>query len=252
MGLRGKEAVPGGHRRGISRELMTKANVEFRKRLRLEGYRVLSRGFYLRDPGAVARGILGKYLARYLRGTVLIGRIVEAEAYYGSDDPASHAFRGMTQRNRLMFGMGGRAYIYLAYGNHFLLNIVRQKEGIAGAVLVRAVEPVEGIEEMARLRRVAEVGRLTNGPGRLTQALAIDARVKGCDLTDSELVIRHKMGQRQPEVAVSPRIGISRGKESYERYYIPGNRFVSIARRLSRVRPARGGRQLNRTGRKPR
>ena len=156
-----------------------------------------------------------------------MGRIVEAEAYYGKDDPASHAFRGMTARNKLMFDIGGKTYIYLAYGNHSLLNIVAQRKGLPGAVLIRAVEPVEGVAEMAKLRRTRDVARLTKGPGRLTEAFAIDGKLTGCDVTDSELLVCRKIGERRPVIASSSRIGISRGKQLCERYYIPGNPFVS-------------------------
>ena len=198
-----------------------------RRRLETDGYRVLSRRFYLRSPGEVARAILGKYLVRSMDGTLLVGRIVEAEAYYGRDDPASHAFRGITGRNREMFAMGGTAYIYLAYGNHFLINIVTGRVGVPGAVLIRALEPVQGMREMGRLRRTTDVSRLTNGPGRLTEALGIHGEDSGCDLTDSSILICRRIGERSPDVAVSPRIGISRGKEFNERYYVPGNPFVS-------------------------
>jgi DNA-3-methyladenine glycosylase len=126
-----------------------------------------------------------------------------------------------------MFGRGGKAYIYLAYGNHYLLNFVTGQQGSAGAVLIRAVEPVEGIAEMARRRQTTQLARLTKGPGRLTKAFGIDGRLAGCDVTESELLACYRMGERKPVVAVSPRIGIRRGTESRERYYIPGNPFVS-------------------------
>jgi len=197
------------------------------ERLEAWGYRILSRRFYLRGPGEVARRLLGKYLVRQHLGELLIGRIVETEAYYGSNDPASHAFRGMTERNKLMFGIGGKAYIYLAYGSHYLLNIVTGTAGTPGAVLIRAVEPVEGIEEMARRRRTTDVHRLTNGPGRLTQAFGIGGELNGCDVTDSALLICRRIGERRPAVAAGHRIGISRGKQFDDRYYIPGNSFVS-------------------------
>lgn len=202
-------------------------NEKLRRRLRVGGYRILARGFYLRSPGEVARGILGKYLVRIIRGKILIGRIVEAEAYYGKDDSASHAFRGMTARNELMFDIGGKAYIYLAYGNHFLLNIVTGRNGDPGAVLIRAVEPVEGVAEMAKLRGTSRPALSTKGPGRLTKAFAIDGKLAGCDVTDSELLICRRIGERRPAFGRSSRIGISQGKELFERYYIPGNPFVS-------------------------
>lgn len=202
-------------------------NERLRRRLRVGGYRIVARSFYLRSPGEVARGILGKYLVRIFRGKTLIGRIVEAEAYYGKDDPASHAFRGMTARNELMFDIGGKTYIYLAYGNHFLLNIVTGGNGKPGAVLIRAIEPVEGIAEMAKLRGTSEAGLSTKGPGRLSEAFAIDGKLAGYNVTDSELLICRRIGERRPALGRSSRIGISRGKELLERYYIPDNLFVS-------------------------
>lgn len=198
-----------------------------RERLETAGYRVLSRRFYLRKTGEVARTLLGKYIARDLRGRILIGRIVETEAYYGGEDPASHAFRGMTPRNKPMFGIGGKAYIYLAYGNHHLLNIVTGTAGTPGAVLIRGVEPVGGIEEMVRRRGSVAAHRLANGPGRLTQAFGISAEHNSCDVTDSVLFICRRIGERRTAVAVSHRIGISRGKQFNDRYYIPGNPCVS-------------------------
>jgi DNA-3-methyladenine glycosylase len=198
-----------------------------RGRLKQAGYAVLSRRFFLRSPGEVAKGMLGKYLVRSLRGTLLIGRIVEVEAYYGEMDPASHAHRGMTNRNKVMFDVGGKAYIYLAYGNHFLVNLVAGKQGTPGAVLIRAVEPVEGIAEMARRRKTADVSRLTSGPGRLTKAFGIHGKLTGCDVTDSELLTCYRIGERKPLMSMSPRIGIRRGTELRERYYIPGNPFIS-------------------------
>ncbi len=206
----------------------------------LAGYQILARRFYLRNPGEVARSILGKYLVRHIGGKLLIGRIVETEAYYGKDDPASHAFRGMTARNRAMYEIGGKAYIYLAYGNHFLLNVVTGRKEVPGAVLIRAVEPVAGVAEMMRLRGTDDVALLTKGPGRLTRAFAIDGKLRGCDLTHSGLLICRKIGERRPAIALSSRIGIRHGKNLHERYYLPGNPFVSAPGRSSRTKVARG------------
>lgn len=207
-----------------------RANVQseaVRRWLKHAGYAVLSRKFFLRNPGEVAKGMLGKYLVRSLRGTLLIGRIVEVEAYYGEMDPASHAHRGMTNRNKVMFDIGGKAYIYLAYGNHFLVNLVADKQGTPGAVLIRAVEPVQGIAEMSSRRKTTDVSRLTNGPGRLTEAFGIHSKLTGCDVTDSELLACYRIGERKPPMSRSPRIGIRRGTELRERYYIPDNPFIS-------------------------
>ena len=193
------------------------------------GYRILGTSFYWQPTGIVARSLLGKYLVRFLDGMTLVGRIVETEAYYHSNDPACHAYRGMTKRNEMMFGTSGRAYVYFTYGNHYLLNVVTGKIGKGEAALIRALEPIEGLEVM-RLNRNREKERdLTTGPGKLAQAMAIDLSLNGCDLRKSELVIARREKKQDFKIERSRRIGISEGKELLERYYIAGNKFVSVS-----------------------
>ena len=194
--------------------------------------RTLPRAFYDRDPRRVARALLGKLLLRRSAGRLRAGRIVEVEVYLAEKDPAAHAFRGPTPRNRVLFGPPGHAYVYLIYGNHFCLNVSCLPPGNAGCVLLRALEPVAGLREMARARGVKLDGaralaRLTSGPGRLCQALGVTrARDNGKDFTRSDLEIADD-GFRPRKVAVTPRIGIRKAAERPLRYIIAGNPFVS-------------------------
>ena len=136
----------------------------------------LKRNFFQRDTSLVARELLGKILVRKLQGKYTSGIIIETEAYYGMGDPASHAFRGMTPRSRVMFGKAGVAYVYLCYGVYWLLNAVTEKEDTPGAVLIRGLKPLEGIQEMKKRREIQEVKQLADGPGKLTIALGIDGK----------------------------------------------------------------------------
>lgn len=165
----------------------------------------------------------------------LVCEIVEVEAYRGSDDPASHAFRGMTPRNRPMFGEPGHAYIYFTYGNHYCLNVTTQPTGKAGAILIRAVEPLEGIMTMRQLRSGVTDLQLTNGPGKLTKALDIDRSLNEIDLTSTgRLYITKPVHEEQVEVCRSSRIGITMGKERLWRFYIKSNPYVSRAQTKKR------------------
>lgn len=156
------------------------------------------------------------------------GIIVETEAYE-REDPASHAFRGLTARNQVMFGPPGRAYVYFTYGMHYLLNIVCEGEGEAAAVLVRALEPTDGIEEMRRRRApVHELHDLTNGPGKLTQALGVDLAQNGMPVNRGELKVMPRSADwQEPHIATTPRIGISVGKRRQWRYVAADSRFLS-------------------------
>jgi len=157
------------------------------------------------------------------RGT-LAGRIIEVEAYRGPRDPASHAFR-LTPRSQIMWGPPGAAYVYFTYGNHFCLNVVTEREGIAGAVLFRALEPVAGLELM-RTNRNVEQRLLTSGPGRLTRAMGIGPEYNGADLTRPPLYLAY--GRRRPIlVRTSGRIGIQVATSRRWRFYLPGNPFLS-------------------------
>jgi len=184
----------------------------------------LGRAFFNRPTIDVARDLLGKIL---VHGSTA-GRIVETEAYLGSDDAAAHAARGLTPRTRVIFGPPGHAYVYLIYGMYECLNMVAEAEGTAGCVLIRAPEPLAGIEKMRRRRPAARgLEDLANGPGKLTLAMAITRRHNGADLTRGPLTV-HAPAAAQPfEIAVSQRIGIQQSRELPLRFFIAGNRFVS-------------------------
>ncbi len=201
----------------------------------------LGRSFYSRYTPDVARDLLGSVLVRVLDGEELRARIVEVEAYRGADDPASHAYRGMTKRTSVMFGEPGHAYVYFTFGFHYCLNLTTEVEGEPGAVLIRAVEPLSGIEEMRRRRGVEDLLRIAKGPGNLTKAMGIDLRLNGEDVvTSKELFVLS--GRPDGEVAVSTRIGISSGKDKMWRYYIRGSAFVSGSNRHNYRTRESGGR----------
>jgi len=188
---------------------------------------ILPRDFYARQTVRVARELLGKHLVRVLGRTRMVGSIVEVEAYRGSDDPASHAFRGLTARNSPMFGEPGHAYVYFTYGNHYCLNATTQKSGTPGAVLIRAIEPLEGIQLMRRQRLGMCDISLTNGPGKLTKALRIDGSLNEVDLTKyGPLFITKGVGGK-PRIASSARIGIREGSDRQWRFYLAQNPYVS-------------------------
>ncbi|MGH9586248.1 MAG: DNA-3-methyladenine glycosylase [Acidobacteriaceae bacterium] len=194
--------------------------------------RLLPRSFYSRPPDAVAHALLGKILERRLRGQRLCGRIVEVEAYFGKDDPAAHSAAGKTARNAVLFGPPGHAYVYFIYGMYSCMNVSCEPEGQAGCVLLRALEPLSGMETMTRLRGLSHSAKprmLTTGPGRLCQALGIvRATHNGLDLTDpaSELQIRDD-GFRPVSIRATPRIGIRKAVEHPHRFLIEENGFVS-------------------------
>ena len=189
--------------------------------------RVLPRDFYARDTVKVAKDLLGKRLVRVKGKNRMEGKIVEVEAYRGLDDPASHAFRGLTPRNAPMFGEPGHAYIYFTYGNHYCLNITTQKVGTPGAVLIRAIQPLEGLHEMRRLRPNVPDSNLTNGPGKLTKALGITKSLNEVDMTKRGDLFVTESDETMPKVAKSVRVGISQGADRLWRFYVAGNSYVS-------------------------
>ena len=174
----------------------------------------LRRDFFARDTLAVARELLGQRLVRVLDGERLSGRIVEVEAYIGEGDQACHASRGRTRRNATMFGPPGHAYVYFIYGMHYCLNVVTESQGYPAAVLIRALEPCEGVEEMRVLRGGRADSLLTSGPARLCQALAVDRRFDGADLCapDALLFLEHDVTVPDEAVVTGPRINV-RGDE---------------------------------------
>ncbi|CAN5430952.1 DNA-3-methyladenine glycosylase [soil metagenome] len=183
--------------------------------------RRLPRSFYRRDPLEVAPELLGKVLVHGGRA----GRIVEVEAYRGTDDPASHAFRGPTARTEVMFGPPGHLYVYFTYGMHWCANVVTSEAGEAGAVLIRALSPLRRIDDMAGARPAARRPvDLANGPAKLCQALGIDGRHDGIDLVAAEQgVTVVDDGVEPPDApAVGPRVGISVALDRPWRFSIPG------------------------------
>jgi len=200
---------------------------------------VLPREFYNRDPRHVSRDLLGKVLVRRERKELLAARIVEVEAYLGENDLAAHAAVGRTARNAVLFGPPGYAYVYFIYGNHYCLNVSCLPDGVAGGILFRALEPLSGIEEMARLRGISldgnrDLRELTSGPGRLAEAFGITReRDNGKDLTsrDADLFIGDD-GYRVRRILTTTRIGITKAAELPLRYVIAGNDFVSGPKRL--------------------
>jgi DNA-3-methyladenine glycosylase len=193
---------------------------------------VIPRAFYDRDPRVVGPELLGKILVRRQGRKKLIARIVEVEAYLGPDDPAAHASIGKTPRNAVLFGRPGFAYVYFIYGNHYCLNVSCLPDGVPGGILFRALEPLEGIEDMFKLRAVSrdsDLRTLTSGPGRLAAAFGITReRDNGKDLTSakSDLYIAND-GATRPQVLVTRRIGINKAVDMPLRYIVAGNRFVS-------------------------
>jgi DNA-3-methyladenine glycosylase len=200
--------------------------------------------FFNRDPRRVARALLGKLLIRKTARGILAGRIVETEAYLGKDDAAAHAAAGRTARNAVLFGPPGHAYVYFIYGNHYCLNVSCLPDGDPGCVLLRALEPVAGIEQMAEargielakvidLRKISPLKNISSGPGRMAEALEITReRDNGKSLVSPHSDLRlADDGYRVRRVAVTPRIGIVKSAEQPLRYFIAGNAFVS-GRRL--------------------
>lgn len=186
---------------------------------------ILTANFYSRDTEKVAMDLLGKVLVHKTDIGTVKGKIVETEAYFGSGDPASHAYRKKTNRNFLMFESPGKAYVYLCYGNYWMFNIVAKEGDNPGAVLVRALEPIEGLEVMKRNRETEDIKSLTNGPGKLTQALGIGKVQNGLDLTKGNLFVLDS--KEKVYMVRSKRIGIAKGKSKLLRFYAKNSDFVS-------------------------
>jgi DNA-3-methyladenine glycosylase len=194
----------------------------------------IPRDFFLRDPRQISRDILGKLLIRKNGKHPLVARIVEVEAYLGSDDPAAHSASGRTTRNAVLFGPPGYSYVYFIYGNHYCFNVSCLPDGEPGGILVRALEPLSGINEMATLRGITLDGTknlklLTSGPGRLAEAFGINREQdNGKDLTTAKSDLYLADDNFRPEkIATTVRIGIRKAAELPLRYIILGNKFVS-------------------------
>jgi DNA-3-methyladenine glycosylase len=200
----------------------------------------LPRSFFTRPSPEVGPDLLGRILVRRVgEGTLLTARIVEAEAYQ-EDDPASHSYRGRTNRTEVMFGPPGHAYVYFTYGMHHCMNVVTGSMGEGSAVLLRAAEPLEGLEEMTRRRGTNDPRALCSGPGRLCQALGIDRAENGLDLVRGrELLLLEGAPVPPSEISVGSRVGITSGTERPWRFSVRGDRFVSLARPAVPVRGSR-------------
>jgi DNA-3-methyladenine glycosylase len=185
---------------------------------------VLKRDFYDRPTVEVARDLLGKVL---VHGPTA-GAIVETEAYLGGEDLAAHSARGITDRTRVIFGPPGHAYVYFIYGMYECLNLVCEPEGVPGCVLIRALEPLAGMDVMQERRPAARKPEdLASGPGKLTLAMEITRALNGADVTRGNLVVREAPDRRHVDIAVTPRIGITKCADLPLRFVIRGNRFVS-------------------------
>lgn len=190
----------------------------------------IDQGFYERPTLEVAHDLIGKVLVRRLGRSLLRGQIVETEAYIGQEDLACHASKGRTERTEVMFGPSGHAYVYMIYGMHCCLNVVTEPEGFAAAVLIRAIEPLEGLPRMRRNRRGARAASdLGSGPGKLCQAMEIDRRLNAASLSESDLWIEDR-GRDPGIVLASPRIGVDYAgvwKDKPWRFFSEGNAHVS-------------------------
>lgn len=193
----------------------------------------LKRNFYKRELLTVAPELLGKILVRHEDDIIFAGRIVEVEAYDGAVDEAAHTFRGKTPRNAVMFNEGGFFYVYFTYGAHFCCNIVTGIEGHGTAVLIRAVEPVTGIEEMIKnrfgraLKNEKEIFNLTSGPGKVCSAFNISRDDYGEDLTGNRIYILDAPLRTGEEIGLSTRIGINKSTELPWRFFIKNNPYIS-------------------------
>jgi DNA-3-methyladenine glycosylase len=200
----------------------------------------LSRDFFAQDTLTVARTLLGQRLVRRWKEERLSGRIVEAEAYIGGDDLGCHASVGRTARNDAMFGPPGHAYVYFTYGMHWMFNVVTEAQGFPAAVLIRAIEPIEGLEVMEHNRSLAKgtsprtVFELCSGPAKLTQALGITRALNGTDLCSkrgAELWLEAAPPVADDDIAIGPRIGLNNTPEPWKsrpwRFYVRASPFVS-------------------------
>lgn len=188
----------------------------------------LPREFYLRDGLTVARELIGKKLVTNLRGEVTSGIIVETEAYMGAIDAAAHSYRGKTERTKIFYGAGGFVYVYLIYGMHICTNVVANVENVPEAVLIRALEPVDGVEIMKRRRGKSNLRDLCSGAGKLSQALGITKEFYGADLCGEEIFIED--GEKLP-VVTTPRINIDYAGEAADypwRFIAEGSKFLSV------------------------
>jgi DNA-3-methyladenine glycosylase len=188
---------------------------------------ILSGSFYSRDPALVARDLIGKHIIRRHNGEVLEGAIVETEAYYGLKDPASRASNGMKNYNQLMWREPGRVFIYNVH-KYWMFNIVAHELGRVGAVLIRAIEPIKGVNVMLLKRPVKNLYELASGPGKLTMAWGIDKSLQGVDVTIENSGVYVLDEKKEFQIGTSHRIGVKSDLEEELRFFIKGSRFVSM------------------------
>jgi len=193
----------------------------------------LKKNFYERDLLIVAENLIGKIFVKRADNKFLSGKIVEVEAYAHQIDEASHSYKGITKRNEVMFGKGGFLYVYFTYGFHFCCNVVTEKKGIGSAVLIRAIEPIDGIEIMKknrfgnRLLKKKYITNLTSGPGKVCQAFGITKEHNGTSLTGNEIFIVEGEKIDSKNIVKTKRVGIKKSTEFLWRFYIKDNPFVS-------------------------
>ena len=190
--------------------------------------KIISKSFFGKSTVEVAKNLLGKFIVRETSNGIVVGKIVETEAYL-ENDPASHSFCGQTKRNAPMFENAGTAYVYFTYGMYYCFNVVTSKKGCGEAVLIRAIEPIQGLEIIKKNRGNIDDKNLCNGPARLTLALAIGKNFNGINLLDktSSLKLMENTDDKMPEIIQTTRIGISKGIELPHRFYIKGSKWVS-------------------------
>ncbi len=193
----------------------------------------LPKSFYKREVTVVAKNLLGKILVKNDKKYPLAGKIVEVEAYHGDFDEAAHSFKGRTKRTEVMFNEGGYLYVYFTYGAHFCCNVVTGKEGQGTAVLIRAVEPLEGINKMIKnrfgrkLKNDSEIFNLTSGPGKVCKSFKIDKSFSGEDLLGDKIFILNRKKIKENNIGISKRIGITRSVDLPWRFFIKDNPFLS-------------------------
>ncbi|GAW92268.1 DNA-3-methyladenine glycosylase [Calderihabitans maritimus] len=192
-----------------------------------QGWLLLPASFYARDTTQVAKELLGTYMVYHSPQGTVGGKIVETEAYLGAEDPACHSARGKTRRNAVMFGEAGHAYIYQIYGIHYCFNVTTDRPEVAAAVLIRALEPVIGIELMKARRGQEEITKLCSGPAKLVQAMGIPPELNGTSVVEGPVKFYRDKNVQEQEIVTTTRIGISKAVDWPLRFYLAGNPHVS-------------------------
>ena len=191
-------------------------------------YSILQKSFYLNDTITVAKNLLGKIIVKNTSHFCLKAKIVETEAYLGYEDPACHAYRKLTKRNKPMFEKGGISYVYFIYGNYYCFNVVTEDKGVGAAVLLRAVEPIDGIEYMRQNRNYPDKDcDLSNGPAKFCMAFGINKFDNELDLSNSSIVIKSNKNQKPLTISVTKRIGIKEGIELPYRFFLKDNPYIT-------------------------